>query len=99
MIDLGAANDAGHNVLQEAGTNANGGVGICLKIDDGAAQMLNAGGNVFAGPRDCSITNPGVITRDDGCGQGADIGINNQNCPPAGCVDSNDIIVLNCTHP
>jgi hypothetical protein len=62
-IDLGVAAGFGHNVLQAtvASTDQNAGAGICIMLNMNAgAQTLNAAGNVFAGPLDCSKPTPGA---------------------------------------
>ena len=88
-IDLGTTADYGKNVLQSVlGFNPNLGVGVCLALDAGTARLA-AAGNSFAG-LDCSQNAPGAVTRNNGCGNHADIGITTLG---------NDINVANCTHP
>lgn len=91
-IDLGTTTDWGKNVVQaSAGSNPNIGGGICLSIAPNAGMTLNAAGNTFSGPRDCSTSSPGAITRNSTCTQAIDIGL------PAG--GSNSIDTSNCAHP
>src|SRR5262249_24143456 len=62
-IDLGLAAAFGKNILQStlASTHDNPGAGICVQLGlNGGAQTLNAAGNTFAGPLDCSKNTPGA---------------------------------------
>jgi hypothetical protein len=94
-IDLGttAASDGGvdygYNVLQ-AGPDAgqNSGVGLCLSSAPNAG-VVAAAGNVFSGPRDCSLADAGMLTSNSDCLGIADLGI----FPEAGTV-----LTANCTH-
>ncbi len=56
-IDLGTTTGPsyGKNTLQASlGSNPNSGAGICLQLTRNAGSVLNAAGNIFAGPVDCS---------------------------------------------
>ncbi|HVR61372.1 MAG TPA: hypothetical protein VMU50_05700 [Polyangia bacterium] len=76
-IDLGTANDFGHNILQASiGSNPNLGAGVCVRPGANAgAQTLTAMGNVFSGPRDCSQTAPGAVARSANCAGRVDVSI------------------------
>jgi hypothetical protein len=68
-IDLGSADQPGHNLLQAAlGSNANGGAGLCVQLAEAAgAQTLAAAGNVFSGPRDCAQPAAGMVVKGTAC--------------------------------
>jgi hypothetical protein len=94
-IDLGttAASDGGvdygYNVLQAAPDGGpNVGAGICQSTA-AEAGVVNAAGNVFSGPRDCSLADAGVLTSNTDCSGTVDIGI----FPGTG-----DVLTANCTH-
>jgi len=74
------------------GSGQNTNTGICMQLGANAAATLTAMGNIFAGPRDCSGTNPGALTggRGAACANHVDIAFTGVN---------NDILVNNCTHP
>ncbi len=104
-IDLGAsaAADPGKSVLQAiSGKDPNTGVGICLEIQPGVGQILNAYGNtlVTAGSSgnpsasvDCATT-AGQIKKNTGngaCAGGVAIGVVGNS------VNTNQVIALLCT--
>jgi len=90
QIDLGTAGDFGHNTLQyAAGSQPNGGAGICLALTPNAGQALDAAGNVFEAA-DCSTSgSPGPIQKRAVCGGATDVGI-------TGAATTNTIITSNC---
>jgi hypothetical protein len=79
-LDLGTVSSFGHNTVQSTfGMNNNARAGVCLELGVNANQTLNAAGNIYSGGRDCSVANPGAITRSmGGCpATGPDIGVSN----------------------
>jgi hypothetical protein len=77
-IDLGKSfAAAGRNILQArnvVGSNANAESGICVRLSPAmGARTVSAQGNTFAGPRDCTTTNPGAVTKAVDCGMKVDI--------------------------
>ncbi|HZU82730.1 MAG TPA: right-handed parallel beta-helix repeat-containing protein [Polyangiaceae bacterium] len=94
-VDLGTTDagdggvDYGYNVLQaapDAGPNA--GAGLCLS-SAADAGVVTAAGNVFSGPRDCSLLDAGMLTSTSDCSGNVDVGI----FPGAG-----DVLTANCAH-
>jgi hypothetical protein len=100
-IDLGnVLTTSGKNTLQASTllSGENVGSGVCMAIDPGAGQTLLAEGNTFAGPRDCSQPDAGIVTLTaNACGPGKDIGFL-QTIADGGST-GNNINVTNCTHP
>jgi hypothetical protein len=91
-INLGtsAGPSYGGNTVQAAlGSNPNVGAGICLTLDRGAGAALNAAGNLFAGPIDCS-TSTATLRRSTRCSGSVDYAVRN-NGPT-----SNTIVVARC---
>ncbi len=92
-IDLGTdtSAQAGHNVLQAAlGSNGNVGAGICLAVTAGTGATLEAQGNVFTGPRDCSTPDAGTLSRARLCTSQVDVAIQGPQ------VNSNTVRVDSC---
>jgi hypothetical protein len=80
----------GGNTVQAAlGSNPNAGAGICLTLDRAAGAVLNAAGNVFAGPTDCS-TSTATLRKSTRCSGSVDYAVRN-NGP-----SSNTIVVARC---
>jgi hypothetical protein len=91
-IDLGTMASPGKNVVQASlGNGPNLGGGICMLFAANAGAQLNAMGNIFAGPRDCSVAVPGIISggRNVACANRVDVSFFGP---------TNDILVANCTH-
>ncbi|HVW29136.1 MAG TPA: hypothetical protein VHC69_27410 [Polyangiaceae bacterium] len=75
-MDFGSSSSAGANVLQASlGQNPNGGAGICLNVARNAGATLKARGNIFSGPRDCSKSNAGTLTRNATCTNDVDVSV------------------------
>ncbi len=91
-IDLGTTTGPsyGKNTLQaNLGSNPNGSAGICLQLTHNAGSTLNAAGNTFSGPVDCS-TSTATLKRSNTCGGRVNIAIS------ATGNTTNSIVVSQC---
>jgi hypothetical protein len=84
-INLGTTNGPsyGGNTLQAAlGNNPNAGAGICLAVDRGAGAVLNAAGNIFAGPIDCA-SSTATLRKNTRCSASTDYSVRNSGGMPS----------------
>src|SRR6185503_7554391 len=99
-IDLGSpASDAGGgpggNTFQASiGSNANGGAGICLQMDNNAGTLA-ARGNMFSGGKNCATAAASLTFNAANCAANRDLGLTARG----GGNSNNDIDVILCTHP
>jgi hypothetical protein len=103
-IDLGDGTTAGNNTLQAAaGNGANGGSGLCIDLDNGAAEV-SAVGNQFS-EINCAVATGAILLNPKGCASGVaacahgacDVGIENAAHPGNG--SNNTVDVSQCTVP
>ena len=91
-IDLGTTTGPsyGKNTLQASlGSNPNGNAGICLQLTRTAGSVLNAAGNIFSGPVDCS-TSTATLKHGNTCAGRVDVAVS------AAGTTTNSIVVSQC---
>jgi hypothetical protein len=91
-IDLGtsAGPSYGGNTFQASlGNNPNSAAGLCLSLDRTAGSVLNAAGNVFAGPKNCA-TSSATLTKNTRCSGGVDYSVRSNGST------TNSIVVSMC---
>ena len=91
-IDLGTTTGPsyGANTLQAAlGSNPNAGAGVCLSVDRTAGSVLNAVGNIFAGPTNCATSN-GILRTNSRCNGSVDYSVRRAG------TTANTIVVSRC---
>jgi hypothetical protein len=93
-IDLGtsAGPSYGGNTFQASlGSNPNSGAGLCLSIDRTAGSVLNAAGNIFAGPKNCASSSA-TLTKNSRCSGSVDYSVRSGG----GGATTNSIVVSMC---
>jgi hypothetical protein len=91
-IDLGSTTGPsyGGNTVQAAlGGNPNSAAGICLSLDRMAGSTLNAAGNIFSGPTDCS-SSTATLTKNGSCSGAVDYSVRTTG------TTTNAIVVSQC---
>jgi hypothetical protein len=91
-IDLGttAGPSYGGNTFQTSlGNNPNSAAGLCLSLDRTAGSVLNAAGNLFAGPTNCA-SSTATLTRNNRCNAGVDYSVRSNGAT------TNSIVISSC---
>jgi hypothetical protein len=91
-INLGTTSGpsyGGNTVQAGLGNNPNAGAGICLAVDRAAGAVLNAAGNIFAGPIDCA-SSTATLRKNTRCSASTDYSVRSNGGT------ANSIVIARC---